>query len=246
MENQLRGLFPGPTETDEQFSKRASTAKMRTATDALDITHALFNARPDWVEVRYDKKGLLPWEGAAAWIEESPEHGRKCTIQLKPSRIARLYPQHEMIAHEMVHAMRLMFDEDRFEEILAFRTSKNRFRRYFGPLFSRPIETKIFLIWMIISWALYLIFDADYFLFSSLLPLGLGVFRLYRSQRIFSKALANLAKVTEHPLAVALRLTDVEIEQFSKWPSEKINSYFQEGKDLRLQSIFFAWRRQES
>jgi hypothetical protein len=237
-----RGLIPGPGESEDDFYKRAASAKRTGSSETLDG----FDANPDWVEVRYEKKGLLPWEGAATWIEEKgPE--RICRIQLKPSRIARLYPQEEVIAHEKVHAMRLMFDETRFEEILAFRTSKNGFRRYFGPLFSRPIEAKGLMGWLLGCWILYwaeMIFDlslgADYLLWSTFLPLSFLIFRLARSQKTFSLALSQLQKVSDKPLAVALRLTDGEIEQFAKSSSEEIIAYIEKGKEtnLRLRQIY--------
>lgn len=240
LELNKRGLIPGPAESENDFYQRAAAAK-KNPSESLPF----FDADPDWVEVGYDKKGLLPWEGAATWIE-----GNQCRIQLKPSRIARLYPEEEVIAHEKIHAVRLMFDEPRFEEILAFRTSKNRFRRYFGPLFSRPAETKGLMGWLLGCWILYwieIVFDltwgAEYFLWASLLPVSFFLFRLARSQKTFSNALSQLEKVTKNPLAVALRLTDREIEQCSHASSEDIIAYFEKGKekDLRLRQIFLAY-----
>lgn len=226
LELNARGLIPGPAETEADFYQRAAAAK-KNPSDPLP----LFDADPDWVEVKYEKKGLMPWEGAATWIE-----GNQCRIQLKPSRLARLYPQEEVIAHEKVHAMRLMFDEPRFEEVLAFRTSENRFRRYFGPLFIRPAETKVLIGWLLACWIL-----PEYLLWSFLLPVGFLLVRLIRSQRIFSRALTQLQKVTDKPLAFAARLTDREIELFAKSSPEEIIVYMEKGKDLRLRQILLAY-----
>jgi hypothetical protein len=146
--------------------------------------------------------------------------------------------------------MRLMFDEKRFEEILAYQTSKNRFRRYFGPLFSSPTESKIFLALMLVPllafWA-EIIFDGDLYagiLF--LLPpftLGFGIFRLHRSQRIFAKALRHLQKITTDPFEVAIRLTDVEMELFAKSTPEDIYSFagIQKDTSLRWKQLFLAY-----
>jgi hypothetical protein len=227
-----RGIFPGPSESRDDFLRRALSVKNITTSKIPSMTKEIFNAFPDWVEIRFGSKDLLPWEGAATWIEKSEECGCISSIQLKSSLPARFYPQTEVIAHEMVHAMRLMFEESRFEEILAFRTSKNRFRRFFGPLFTRPGEAKGFVYLMVCSWIFYaseFIFDfslgAKYLLWAPLLALGWGVYRLIRSQKIFSTALDHLEKAIKNPgksLAVALRLSDSEIEQFAKSSPEEI------------------------
>jgi hypothetical protein len=153
----------------------------------------------------------------------------------------------------MVHAMRLMFEENRFEEILAFRTSRNRFRRYFGPLFSHPGETKGFVLWMIFCWLLYCsecIFDvsfgAKYLLWSPMLALGWGIYRLIRSQKVFSQALNHLDQAIEKkekPLAVAVRLSDREIEYFSRSSPEEIRAFAAEEKEksLRWDQLFSAY-----
>lgn len=249
-----RGIFPGPTEQRDQFLKRAAAARqVTTPQEDLKLTKELFNAVPDWVNIHFGKKGLHPWEGAATWIEEDEEGLRFASIQIKSSIVARLYPQREVIAHEMVHAMRLMFNESRFEEILAFQTSKNRFRRYFGPLFTRPNETKGFVIGMFCSWVFYwteCMFDfslgAKYVLLFPMLALAWGIWRLAHSQKIFSSALHQLEKAIKKPgesLAVALRLTDREIEQFANASPEEISIFAEKEKenDLRWAQLFLAY-----
>ncbi len=248
-----RGIFPGPSEQEKKFLKRAAAAKQVTSPEVLKLTQDIFSALPDWVKIHYAKKGLLPWEGAATWIEESAEGMREASIHVKSSFLTRLYPQEEIIAHEMVHAMRLTFEERRFEEILAFRTSKNRFRRYFGPLFTHPGETKTFVMCVLGSCLAYwteFLFDvslgAKYFLWAPLFVLGWGVWRLARSQKLFSHALNHLEKVIKEPqrsLAVALRLSDREIEQFAKSSPEHILAFAsqEKGKSLRWNQLFLAF-----
>jgi hypothetical protein len=248
-----RGIFPGPSEHQEKFLRRADAAKNVTASEALTLTKEIFDASPDWVEIRFEAKGLLPWEGAATWIDEDEEGRRLSSIQLKPSLPARLYPQAEVITHELVHAMRLMFEEDRFEEILAFRTSKNRFRCYFGPLFTQPRETKGFVLLIVCSWIFCwsewifdLSFGARYLLFAPLLALSWGVCRLIRSQKVFSRALNHLEKAIKKPgksLAVAIRLSDREIEQFARSSPEEIASFAEREKeiDLRWKQLYICY-----
>ncbi len=251
-----RGIFPGPSESSIAFFSRADSLSAKEITGysgSMTLMNKIYSTSPDWIETIVSSKGLSPWEGAAVWIEEKPEVGRTCQIQIKNSFLARLYPQDEVVAHEMVHAMRLMFDENHFEEILAYRTSKNRFRRYFGPLFSSPKESKFFLILLLGSWLCYwaeIIFDlnlgGEWILALPMLALGFGVFRLWRSQRIFSAALRNLKNAIDqsaNPLAAALRLTDNEIEQFAKSSPQEIQAFAaqQKEQDVRWKQIFLHY-----
>ncbi len=246
-----QGLFPGPHEPDELFFLRSrAEKKAHFCPAAFEITKKLFHSVPDWVEIRYGHQGLRPWEGAAAWIEEGGQ-AASVSIQIKNNRFTRLYPLEETIAHEMVHAMRVAFEEPRFEEILAFLTSKNPLRRYFGPLFSRARESLGFILVMAVSWLCCLsemFFDislgANYLLWSPVAVLGLGLVRLVRSQRIFSCVLKQLEKIVAgHTLAVALRLTDREIEYFAKCSPSEILSFAakEKEKSLRWRQLYCAF-----
>ncbi len=191
----------------------------------------LFGLSPDWVEITRGRKGLMPWEGAATWIEEGPK-GCICSIQINTSWASRLYPQEELIAHEMVHALRCTLDENRFEEILAYRTSRNRFRRYFGPLFSHPGESKTFMLLLLGSWvltSLELLFDlplgGSLIFLLPLTSLVWSLCRLIRSQFLFSSALRNIEGLFPGKgLEVALGLTDAEIELFARSSLDEIRT----------------------
>ncbi len=249
-----RGIFPGPNEPQDHFFKRALAATIRIAPEKLKLVQDIFDASPDWVNIEEKRKGLLPWEGGASWIEDYSDGTRSVSIQIKSSFLSRLYPREELISHELVHAMRLMFEESRFEEILAYRTSKNHFRRFFGPLFSRPRETTAFVAWTFFSWLFYCsesVFDfslgGEYVIWSPLLGLSWMVWRLMRSQRLFSSALKRLEKTIREPgkaLAVALRLLDREIEQFAQFTPDEIRGFAAREKDRSLRwdqlySVYF-------
>lgn len=250
-----RGIFPGPAESEGSFYPRAeslvaSENPFNCAPSAF--IEKKFQSTPDWAQIIVKSKGLFPWEAAATWIEETEEGVRTCQIQIKDSRLSRLYAKDEVIAHEMVHAMRLMFDESRFEEILAYQTSKNRFRRYFGPLFSNPLESRSLIVLVAISWILYgvgIFFEVhpllDFILYLPLLALGFGVLRLARSQRIFSAALRNLQKATGRALSLALRLTDKEIELFAKSTHGQICAFarLEQAKSFRWRQIYISYFR---
>jgi hypothetical protein len=249
-----RGIFPGPTENPDNFCKRAAQCQKKIfESEAFNDTCELFDATPDWVEVKNCKQGLHFWEGAATWIEENEAKEKNASIQIKPSLPSFLYSHKEVLSHELVHAMRLGFDEERFEEILAYQTSKNKLRRYLGPLFTKPIEIKFFFLLMLISWADFWtewVFDIElasqWMLWLPLFALGVSFCRLIYFQRIFSKALKNLEKTMSQPgksLAVALRLSDQEIMQFAKSSTSQIIAYVNQEKerDLRWKQLAVAY-----
>lgn len=247
-----RGIFPGPAESRDHFFRRADSHPLLFPHSlALQLTNKLFDAVPDWVEVRVDSKRLYPWEGAATWIEEREDGSRTSAIQLKSSASSSFYLPEEVLAHELVHAMRVGFEESRFEEILAYQTSQNRFRRYWGPLFTRPAEVKGLIFLILATWlALWmeLAFDVEwggrFFVWAPLCSLGWGFYRLVRSQRVFSRALKNIEiaiRKSGKSLAVALRLSDAEIAQFATCSPEEITMFAKKEKETSLRwSQLFA------
>ncbi len=219
-----RGLFLGPKETAEAFSLRVNllTPRFNPILDsAKEYFHSLFHATPDWIPLVIDKRGLSFSEAAATWIEEEADKPRTCYIQIKHLKTPFLYSQEEILAHEMVHATRLMFDEPRFEEILAYQTSKARWRRYFGPLFRSSKESALFMGLCTLSWIGSML-DRFFFLLPGVYLFALLV-RLIRSQRLFAQALSHLQKTLKDPkeaLGVLLRLSDKEIEKCAKDSSD--------------------------
>lgn len=239
-----QGIFPGPKEPEEVFLVRAQALSGQAGSATPCLLQELFGCVPNWVDVTTESKGLRFWEGAALWIQEGPDGGRTCQIQLKDSFLTRFYPKEEILAHEKVHAMRLMFDEKRFEEILAYQTSKSAFRRYFGPLFSSPRESTFLMGLLLFSWLQLMIEElCDWsllggwiFLFP-LLILGKTLYRLIRSQRIFNAARCRLQELTSNPLTVMLRLTDTEIERFAKATAEEICVYAKTEQSVRWKQL---------
>jgi hypothetical protein len=241
-----RGLFAGPHEAEADFFERVKNLEVLPS-----VRLEQFDAFPDWIEMKVGSEGLSFWEGAATWVEENSLGVRSCQIQVKHSFLTQLYPMQELVEHEMVHAMRLMFDEERFEEILAYQTSKNRFRRYFGPLFSSPKAAKQLISSIFLSWGIYVaevVFDfpvfEEFIFFAPAFVLGAYLLKLVKSQRVFATALRQLAKVVSKgasPLFVLLRLTDKEIEQFAKSTPEEIAAFAKGQQSLRWKQICLSY-----
>ncbi|NGX54683.1 MAG: hypothetical protein KR126chlam2_00298 [Chlamydiae bacterium] len=225
-----RGLLVGPGESEEAFVKRCSAASS-SPRPAFGHTEKLFGISPDWISVQYSNRGLLPWVGGAVTIEEE-----RFTLQIRKAfrqkeRYLGLYSREEILSHEFVHGARRAFDEPIFEEILAYQTSKSKFRRFWGPLFRSSKESLLFLLslpFFYIPWGLPFTFGIMTFF----------LYRLLKYQKIFSRTLFRLKEVVgDKALGLVLRLTDKEISRFSRATPEQIIAYASECKSLRWKQI---------
>jgi hypothetical protein len=131
-----RGLIPGPEESEEAFLERVERALVLESAhwqEASLSTKALFGFAIDWVAVTFSSQNLSWWEGGATFIDAGAH------IVLRPAFAKGSClgtSLEEVLAHEAVHAARMRFDEPKFEEMLAYATSKKRWKRCLGPLFS--------------------------------------------------------------------------------------------------------------
>lgn len=167
--------------------------------------HTLFDVDIDSVPIEYSAKGLRPWEGAVTWIENG-----QARIQLHPrlktgSLFFGLYSRDEILAHELVHALRAHLNAPRYEEYLAYWTSPHPWRRLLGPLFEKTWEAPL----LIASFLLPPV--------GALLLLGL-VFRLIRRQRRLARAYRNLGSGPKARKQL-LFASDAEIDSISNSPS---------------------------
>ena len=221
----LRGLIPGPDESKESFLHRVGQSPHQTRCAA--IIEEIYGCAPDWIHIAHSPKGLLPWEAACTRIEDG-----KVEVQLHPKRKKSEHQQ--ILAHEAVHAIRCAFDEPRFEEILAYRTSSNVFRRYFGPLFQKPWQAKLLLFAVLIDSVS--IFFAGACFYATLLIFSVLSLRLMVGQHRFASCRKNL-----NDPRLALALTDSEILELSR------GKKFMDLDDgsLRWEAIksFAAWQR---
>lgn len=157
---------------------------------------------------------------------------------LKQKRFLRFYDRNELIAHEVAHAGRMMFNEPKFEEILAYRSSSSRFLKTFGPILESSLESVLFMAILFFIFLLDLLFIlyapyASYIRIQwlKLIPLalvGYAFIRLYRKQKIFQRALGRLRELLPNKNKAdpfIYRLTDEEIVLFSKMTAGEIHAY---------------------
>ena len=240
-----RGLIAGPGESDVAFQERIASlppVKRRSYT-RLGV---LFGVVPDWVPLSFSNRGLSFFHGAMTTIDASAT-----SIQVRKKGL--LYPEDEVVAHEMVHACRLAFDEPRFEEVLAYQTSRSPLRRFFGPIFQSPWESYLFVASLISLMGLNIatiaypssILETAFWVNLGLIfwAVGFGLYRLTRTQRLFKKCRKRFAKMCQSEkkaLQLILCLTDAEIVLFAHFSESEIKTHIEREKLSSLRSLQIA------
>lgn len=277
MEWNAQGLIPGPKETEEEFLKRAAyclelkktlhTALKETLPfedevpipnnfweEAEQLTVPLFQIKPEWIPVFFSNQQLAPWQGGAAWIfqqTESSPLGAFFQLRrpfLTQKRYLGIYTRNELVAHECAHVGRMAFQEPDFEEVFAYKTSTNPFRRWMGPLITSTSQLRWFMIVLVAivmsDLALVIMGYSEAYLelmWLKLIPLTMFAYAcigLFARHRVLNKCMAKLQEwAGGGALAVAYRLTDAEIRSFAASTSEQILAYVQKQSCLRWRVI---------
>jgi len=272
-----QGLIPGPQETEQAFSKRASYCldlknqipemlgheipfdpeisylSEEILSGGCKKTRRLYDICPQWVPLFFSNYKLSFWHGGCAWIFQQRQNTpTSAFFQLRQNfrsskHYLGIYNRNELVSHELSHVGRMMFEEPKFEEILAYRSSRSSFRRFFGPIVQSSVESMIFMLTLliVITLDLFVLINGyeEFFhlpMITRLIPLGLfgyAFIRLCIRQYQFKKALINLKKIflnTHAANAVLYRLTDHEVVLFSKMNAEDISKYISEQKNQTL------------
>lgn len=270
--NQL-GLIPGPEENEEEFVNRAqyclqlkSTMPTLLQKESIDdtfaqqmienagpVTHELFDIVPKWAPVIFSNHRLAFWHGGCAWIFQfSLDTPVSAFFQLRKaflssSRYLGIYERQELIAHESAHVGRMLFNEPKFEEVLAYRTAKSKFRQWFGPTMQSSWESLFFIFivaislsidFLILFWNLQELYTTALGIKLLLLLIILfGFGRAGLRQRQLLHCFHNLQKLlgnTHKTNATIYRLQDEEIISFGKLSPEKIKEYVDKQATLSL------------
>lgn len=221
----------------------------------------LYDCSPEWIPLFFSNYKLPFWHGGCAWIfqmtEDSPT---SALIQLRQafsrsSTYLGIYDRKELLTHELSHVGRMMFQEPKFEELLAYRTADSFWRRWMGPLVQSSLESALFLLllFMLIVFDVFLLAlnrpDAYFFaLWLKLIPLAAfaaAFGRLWIRQKTYAKCLKNLVECVglDKAQGVAYRLQDHEIALFSNISPDEINAYAASkmNDELRWQVIYIAY-----
>jgi hypothetical protein len=278
------GLIPGPYEQLETYLKRIDytlhlndhlsnelksllsdtnfdAEKKELVNQSAENLKNIYDCYPNWTSLFFSNYKLPIWQGGCTWIfqmtEESPTSS---LIQLRKTFINStkylgIYNRTELLTHELAHVGRTMFQEPKFEELLAYNTSKSRFRRWFGPLVQSSTESAMFLllIFMLVIFDVFLITlnhpDAYALaLWLKLIPVFItlaGLLRLWKKHQTYKLCIKNLTACVGSSKAepVAYRLQDAEIIVFAKMNKKQINQFAAKKakEELRWKIIFKAY-----
>lgn len=275
-----QGIIPGPAESEEDFFKRAEYCL--SLKDSLaerlgkefsfqekipenlwespwKTTDVLYGIKPTWIPIFFSNHRLHFWHGGSAWIfQQNEETPTSSFFQLRRTfrhsdTYLGIYHRDEIIAHELCHVGRMLFEEPQYEEILAYQSSPSKLRRWLGPIVQSPWESALFvflLFFILILDISILAVQPDLFIAVSwvkLIPLGFiayGCLRLSQRQYRFKKCLNHLNQALGTPLkanAVIYRLTDSEIEDFAKKSPEEILEFALKQTSFRWKLLQFAY-----
>lgn len=272
-----QGFIPGPDESETAFQERIAFclglehkleqiegAKLPFEKDnqqsqevleeALPLTKKLYDIQPQWVPLFFNNHQLAPWHGGCAWIFQlNDQTPTSSFLQLRlhflnSKSFLGIYQCRELIAHELAHVGRMLYQEPQFEEFFAYQSSSSRFSRWLGPIVQSSRESFCFIL------LLGLVILTDFALLSTgtqmpalswglkLLPVALIAYafmRLIFRHRILKRCLQKLETFYPHGQAKHLlyRLRDKEIKQFSRSTPAKIKAFIDQAANDS-----FRWR----
>lgn len=274
----IQGFIPGPEETEVSFYERIAYCKNlekalveKTDVDfpfevedqnsknilleALFKTKELYGIYPDWVLLFFSNYQLTPWHGGCAWIFQLGEKTPTAAfLQLRrqfrnSASFLGIYQRRELIAHELAHVGRMLYQEPQFEEIIAYQSSSSHWRRWLSPIVQSAKESLffIFLLGLIIftDIALFsvgstpLAHIAWWLKFVPFIFILFGLLRLTYRQQIFKRCLKHLGVLysPEKARHLIYRLRDQEIKQFSRLSPQGIQNFIKEASEKS-----FRWR----
>jgi hypothetical protein len=249
-----QGFIPGPEESEEAFQERivfcqnlaqhlvqtvganfpfdmGDQQSREILEEVLPFTQKLYGIQPQWVPLFFNNYQLSPWHGGCAWIFQLNDHTPTAAFLQLRARFRNsltfwgIYQRRELIAHELAHVGRMLYQEPEFEEFFAYQSSSTSWRRWLGPIIQSSKES-LFFIFLLVA-----IIIIDFALLSlptmtalawwvKLIPLALVIFalgRLIYRHRILQRCLQRLEAFYSPQQARHLlyRLRDNEIKQFS-------------------------------
>ncbi|MCH9612144.1 MAG: hypothetical protein S4CHLAM102_06280 [Chlamydiia bacterium] len=228
----LDGLFA-------RYLKKGGWLSAEEKQELFQKTREFFDFQIDYPPVFESKKRLPLWTCAVTWVCQLESGHRVPVIQKRPQGwlISMLFSLDELFAHEGLHAFRSSMNESKYEEILAYQTSKWSFRRFFGPLFESFYESMFFSICLAVAYLVGRILSLKGGLFLGGVLCGFFFFRLVLRQLRFKRARRELAKKVDrdvNPLWVLCRLTDREIDQLG---GRKPEEFFEDLKKMSVKSL---------
>lgn len=259
----LKDNLPEELKTQlEDNSSRNELVASEVLHQATNNLKNIYDCSPDWTPLFFSNYKLPFWQGGCAWIFQMTENSpTSALIQLRKifsrtPNYLKIYSRKELLTHELAHCGRMMFQEPKFEELLAYRTAKSAFRRWIGPLLQSSMESAMFmlLLFVLIVFDVFLLAlgkpDAYFLaLWLKLIPgafLAGALIRLWKRQKMLDTCINHLRECVGDrgkATAVAYRLSDNEIKLFAESSCEMIRDYArgQVKQELRWEVIHKAY-----
>ncbi|KAF3363051.1 Uncharacterized protein PHSC3_000387 [Chlamydiales bacterium STE3] len=273
------GFVPGPKETEEAFKARVAyclnlkdqvfsqlfqkkdeAPTLSLANGVLKKTQFWYGIQPSWVQIIYSNEKLAYWHGGAAWIFQMEENSPTAAfLQLRSSFLTKekylgVLSTQELVVHELSHVGRMQFEEPKFEEMLAYRSSASWLARNLGPVVQSSKESLVFVLTllMIIMVDIGFLIQGHYALYQmamwlKVIPFGLalaGFLRLYYKKKTLELCYEKLKQITcseQKANALLYRLTDHEITTFAQLAPAMIKEFIAQQVELRWQVIRLAY-----
>ena len=273
-----QGLIPGPDETETAFTERVVFCQNleqnlaqkvgadlpfevgdQTSRDllkeALPLTQELYGICPQWTPLFFSNHQLAPWHGGCAWIFQLDEQTPTAAFLQLRARFRSsqtylgIYHRKELMAHELAHVGRMLYQEPQFEEIFAYQSSPSQWRRWLGPIVQSSKESLFFILLLgvviLTDFALLSVHNESAIMIAwwiKLIPLifiALALGRLVRRYYLFKNCLRNLEILYQPKTAKHLlyRLRDSEIKQFAQLSPSKIRDFMETAEQNS-----FRWR----
>jgi len=246
----FKGFIAAPSESEEEFKKRASFLSCKNSLQSLinqekelsnakiiSVSVSSLDVYLSWILFREKGTKLQFFEAGATYLLEKDQINIPF-IEYKKNPFCQL---EEVLVHEAIHASRICFKENLFEEILAYSFSKSFLRRFFGPLFLFEKEVFFSLI------SLFLVCLSAFFdfypviFFTGLITIISALFlRLLFLQLVFylttQKVRLLFPKI--NPKKITLFFTDKEFFFFAFSNKKSLEFFIQNRSCLRWQQVF--------
>lgn len=247
-----KGFIVGPDETELQFFNRVEVltgAKTKQnfgfkTTFLKRVFSQVYDFEVDWL-LRFKKRSvniLYAAETNLFLIDGLIIP----VVKLTENFFCKRYRKN-ILVHEVIHAIRAAFNEPKYEEFIAYSCSESVFYKNFGPIFCKRYDLFIFLLFSFLP--LFGVFFTSCPFGLSFLPLFLFVIfllnRLVNRRRTFKKALKRVEHQFDpavNPLSIVVRLTDKEIEFFSKTNLSEARNFIDQQTSLRWRQILSSYK----
>ena len=231
----LKGLIPGPLETESLFQARVLRALGRPCPDSHLL--APYQVRAPWVPVEHNSPELRFFEGGATLIDQEEDRPIECRILL--GNRSFFIKSEAILAHELVHAIRCGFPDSAWEEALAWATCPSKVLRGLSWLvldMTQLLLSGCGILAMLWAWTLSL----PWLLPIGLVSLGIAGYRAWTVAYPLRRSLKALSRASLPTWPLLLHLLPEEIVLIAREGVPGLHKLLQ-GSDFRTAFLVEAF-----